>query len=61
MFYDGGRIVLTISIIGNDINTLFRSKEQKNLVFLPKIAVKRIKDKIKTILSKILSVRVVIR
>ena len=30
MFYDGGRIVLTISIIGNDINTLIRSEEQKN-------------------------------
>jgi len=30
MFYDGVRIVLTISIIGNDINTLIRSEEQKN-------------------------------
>ena len=28
--FDGGRIVLTISIIGNDINTLIRSEEQKN-------------------------------
>ena len=36
MFYDRGRIVLTISIIGDGINTLIRSEEQKNLGFLPK-------------------------
>ena len=61
MFYDGGRIVLTISIIGNGINTLICPEEQKTKDFCPKIAKKRIKDNIITILSKILSVRVVIR
>ena len=35
MFYDGGKIVLTISVIGNGINTLIRSEEQKKLGFLP--------------------------
>ena len=35
MFYDGGRIVLTISIIVYGINTLIRSEEQKNVGFLP--------------------------
>ena len=36
MFYDGGRIVLTISIIGNGINTLIRSEEHKTKDLLPK-------------------------
>ena len=36
MFYDEEGIILTILIIGNDMNTLICSEVQKNLGFLPK-------------------------